>query len=111
MAWTKWQARMMLRRDRVGRGCAADPPLWYPGVGLITQSFHVALGLICVAVAVVFNWSPWWGAAAGVLIPAVKESTFDKWVEKDPWPNGLIDFAFWCVGVFCGLGLCHLAGK
>ena len=87
-------------------------PAWFPSGGLLAQEVHLAFGLMFVFGARAFGYPAWWGAATILVVDFVKEATFDQWVEGEPlvW-DGMIDWAFYWVGVLVALGILFFAHR
>ncbi|MGI0088205.1 MAG: hypothetical protein ACREBI_09655 [Nitrosotalea sp.] len=71
---------------------------WRPSAFVLSQLLHFFAGSAFVFAAVALHY-PWYiGAFIILLISAVKEVTFDKWVEGDSYRDGLIDWLFYALG-------------
>lgn len=80
-------------------------------VWLIAQETHVSLGALFVfAFKALFN-APIIGAAVILITAIVKEFTFDIWVEKASYKDGLIDWSFYILGAIAAFCLLYVFGS
>jgi hypothetical protein len=68
---------------------------------IVSQLAHVGWGGFLTLIAALFL-EPWQAAAVAALIAAGKESIeslWGAWEARQPWKDGLIDFAYFVVGI------------
>lgn len=71
---------------------------WRPSAFVLSQLLHFFAGSAFVFGSVALH-RPWYVGAIVILgISAVKEVTFDRWVEGDSYRDGLIDWLFYGLG-------------
>jgi hypothetical protein len=78
---------------------------------IVSQLAHVGWGGFLTLIAALFL-EPWQAAAVAAIIAAGKESIESQWgvwEARQPWKNGLIDFAFFVVGITAAIVLRMIA--
>lgn len=71
---------------------------WRPSNLLLSQLLHLFVGSTAVFATVALR-HPWYDGALVILsIAAIKETTFDIWVEGDTYRDGVIDWSFYALG-------------
>ena len=71
---------------------------WRPSEFILSQLLHFFVGVSFVFGAVILHFHWYVGVISILLISAVKETTFDRWVEGDSYRDGLIDWLFYGLG-------------
>jgi len=86
---------------------------WMSNPQYLAQVSHVLGGALLLAIAVIFSvtWTPVLiTLGCGVAAATFKEFVFDvsSWGEGDSWSDSFMDWAFYMVGSFLGMGLAFL---
>ena len=75
---------------------------------VLAQEVHISLGVLLPLAAKLFYNAPIPGAAAILIVAAIKEFTFDLIVEKDTVLGGLYDLLAYGLGVVIAFGLLYI---
>lgn len=71
-----------------------------PNPEVVAQLLHAFIAIAVVFGVVLLGRPWWWGAILGVGFGALKEATYDQWVEHQPLLGCLEDVFFYIVGAF-----------
>lgn len=82
----------------------------------LAQVGHLLGGATLIETAGIFalvrgaGWPPiWWTLAIGIIAASLKEFVFDILVEKDGWPNSIMDWTFYILGGAVGIAVIGIA--
>lgn len=70
--------------------------------------FFGALSIVYIVSTFFGQSGMWWTFGVGLVYALLKEFVFDILVEKDTWPDSLMDFAFLVLGGLVAIGFFYL---